>query len=30
MTAASGMASWETWVPNWLTVSADHNLRKSA
>src|SRR5512133_1819941 len=29
-TAASGNASWETCVPNWLTVSADHSLRKSA
>ncbi len=29
-TAASGSASWETCVPNWLTVSADHSLRKSA
>src|SRR5215831_5750163 len=29
-TAVSGMASSETCVPNWLTVSADQSLRKSA
>jgi hypothetical protein len=27
--ATNGIASWETCVPNWLIVSADHSLRKS-
>jgi hypothetical protein len=27
--ATNGIASWLTWLPSWLTVSADQSLRKS-
>ena len=26
--ATSGIASWLTWVPNWLIVSPTHSFRK--